>query len=492
MKRRPELAFLMLALGGCSLAPAYKVPEVPVAEQYQEHGAALGKSWVEAQPADHLPRDGWWKLYGDTQLDQLQQRLLANNTDLAAALAHYQQAQAYSMQARSGLFPQLGANANAQRDRQSDTRPLRGATSPAYYDSYTLGAELDYELDLWGRVRNTVEAGKDDALAAAADLASARLSLQAQLADNYIVLRGLDQQIQLLKDSVSAYEKALDLTKTRHGGGIASGLDVARAQTQLSSARSMWSQTLAQRAMVEHAIAVLVGESASRFSLAAETAVLPLPAVPVSLPSTLLQRRPDVAAAERRTAAANARIGVARAAYFPSLSLSALGGYQSAESAGLLTAPNRFWAIGPTSLLTIFDGGRRKAGVEAAKAATDEAGARYRGVVLAAFQQVEDNLAQLDNYGTARSDQKDAAEAAGHSLDLAMDRYKQGAVGYLDVVQAQTVSLDARRSLLDLDTRQLRASVQLVRALGGGWSTDQLVDAGRKSAAPTPESQGAR
>lgn len=472
---------IVAALSGCSLAPAYKVPDVPVAEQYQEHGDALGKSWVQAQPSDQLSRDGWWKLYGDARLDDLQQRLLANNTDLAAALAHYQQAQAFSAQARAGLFPQIGASANGQRQRQSDTKPLRGATSPAIYDSYTVGAEIDYEVDLWGRVRNTVESGRDDALAAAADLASARLSLQAQLADNYIVLRGLDQQIKLLDESIHAYEKALELTQTRHSGGIASGLDVARAQTQLSSAKSMWSQTRAQRDMTEHAIAVLVGESASTFHLAADTQGIPLPAVPVTVPSTLLQRRPDIAAAERRTAAANARIGVARAAYFPSLGLTAAGGFQSAEYAGLLTSPNRFWAVGPTFLLNVFDGGRRKAGVEGAKAALDEAGARYRGVVLTAFQQVEDNLAQLDHYSVARGDQKDAADAAQHSLDLAMDRYRQGAVGYLDVVQAQTTALDAQRTLLDLDTRQLRASVQLVRAMGGGWSTQELTEIAQRS-----------
>ncbi|WP_266159540.1 efflux transporter outer membrane subunit [Dyella silvatica] len=482
--RKPEFALLLaigLGLGGCSLAPTYQAPKVPLADQYQQHGSALDKTWVPAQPADQLPRDGWWSLYSDTQLDQLQQRLLANNADLAAALAHYQQAQAFSAQARAGLFPQISANGNGQRDRESDTKPLRGATSPAIYDSYTLGAEVDYELDLWGRVRNTVTAGKDDALAAAADLASARLSLQAQLADNYIVLRGLDQQIQLLQQSMDAYQKALQLTQTRHGGGIASGLDVARAQTQLSSAKSLWSQTLASRELIEHAIAVLVGESASQFKLAVETKVIPLPSIPASMPSTLLQRRPDIAAAERRTAAANARIGVARAAFFPSVNLSALGGYQSAEYAGLLTAPNRFWAIGPSLLLTVFDGGRRKAGVEAAKAATEEAGAHYRGVVLSAFQQVEDNLAQLDHIGTAQVDQKDASAAAQRSLDLAMDRYREGAVGYLDVVQAQTAALEAQRSLLDLETRQLRASVQLIRALGGGWSAEQLAQAGQAS-----------
>jgi NodT family efflux transporter outer membrane factor (OMF) lipoprotein len=479
--RKRELALLLavgVTLAGCSLAPAYKVPEVPVAASYQDSGP-----WQPAQPSDQLPRDHWWQLYHEPRLDQLQLRLLVNNADLAAALAHYRQAQAFNLQTRSALFPQVGATGNGQRDRESDTKPLRGATSPANYDSYTVGAEIDYELDLWGRVRNTVEAGKDDTLAAAADLASAQLSLQAQLADSYIRLRGLDQQIALLQQSIDAYQKALQLTRTRHAGGIASGLDVASAQTQLSSAKSLWSQAQAQRTLIMDAIAVLVGDSAAQFSMTAQTAAIDLPQVPASVPSTLLQRRPDIAAAERRVAAANARIGVARAAYFPSLTLSAQGGFQSAAYAGLLSLPNRFWVIGPTLFETIFDGGRRKAGVAAARAATDEAGAHYRGVVLNAFAQVEDNLAQLDHVGLALTDQKDAADAAQHSVDLAMDRYKQGAVSYLDVVQAQTVALTARRSLLELDTQRLRASVQLIRALGGGWSIDQL--ASRKDSATT-------
>jgi NodT family efflux transporter outer membrane factor (OMF) lipoprotein len=449
-----------------------------VAASYQDSGP-----WQPAQPSDQLPRDHWWQLYHEPRLDQLQLRLLVNNADLAAALAHYRQAQAFNLQTRSALFPQVGATGNGQRDRESDTKPLRGATSPANYDSYTVGAEIDYELDLWGRVRNTVEAGKDDTLAAAADLASAQLSLQAQLADSYIRLRGLDQQIALLQQSIDAYQKALQLTRTRHAGGIASGLDVASAQTQLSSAKSLWSQAQAQRTLIMDAIAVLVGDSAAQFSMTAQTAAIDLPQVPASVPSTLLQRRPDIAAAERRVAAANARIGVARAAYFPSLTLSAQGGFQSAAYAGLLSLPNRFWVIGPTLFETIFDGGRRKAGVAAARAATDEAGAHYRGVVLNAFAQVEDHLAQLDHVGLALTDQKDAADAAQHSVDLAMDRYKQGAVSYLDVVQAQTVALTARRSLLELDTQRLRASVQLIRALGGGWSIDQL--ASRKDSATT-------
>lgn len=481
--RKPEFAALLatvVALAGCSLAPAYKVPAVPLAASYRDT-----RLWQPAQPSDRLPRDRWWRLYHDARLDQLQQRLLVGNADLAAALAHYRQAQAFDQQARSALFPTIGANASGQRDHQSDTRPLRGAltgpnASPADYDSFSAGASLDYELDLWGRVRNTVEAGRDDTLAAAADLASAQLSLQAQLADHYIQLRGIDQQVALLQQSIDAFGKALQLTRTLHDGGIVSGLDVARAQAQLSSARSLRSQTLAQRALVQDAIAVLIGDSADQFTLPVQTAELPLPQVPLGVPTTLLQRRPDIAAAERRVAAANARIGIARAAYFPSLTLGAQGGFQSAHYPGLLTAPNQFWSIGPSLFETIFDGGRRKAGVRAARAATDEAGARYRSVVLNAFAQVEDNLAQIDHLGVARIDQHEAAEAAQRAVDLAMARYRQGAVGYLDVVQAQTTALDARRSLLGLDTQQLRASVQLIRALGGGWMNSQLAGAAKR------------
>ncbi|GLQ97864.1 efflux transporter outer membrane subunit [Dyella mobilis] len=463
-------AAVAAALSGCSLAPAYKTPATPQASAYRDVGP-----WISAVPSDQLPRDSWWKLYDDDQLDQLQASLLANNTDLAAALAHYQQAQAYSAQARSELFPQIGAGAVGQRQRQSATAPpLRNPAAPSDYDSYTVGVQASYEVDLWGQVRNTVEAGRDNALAAQADLASAQLSLQAQLVDTYVQLRGYDQQIALLQQTIEAYGKALKLTQTLHAGGIVSGLDVSRAQTQLSDARSQWSQALAQRALMQDQIAVLVGENASTFTLPAQTTAIPVPVVPVGVPSGLLQRRPDVAAAERRVAAANAGIGVARAAWFPSLTLNAQGGFQSTGWANLFTAPNRIWALGPQLAYDLFDGGYRKASVNAAKAKTDEAGATYRGVVLTAFQQVQDNLALLDHLGTAGVNQKDASDAAQHALDLSMTQYKHGAVSYLDVVQAQTVALQEQRGLLQLDTQRLRASVQLIRALGGGWSTDQL------------------
>ncbi len=460
---------IAVALSGCSLAPAYKAPATPEAQAYREMGP-----WVTAQPSDQLPRDNWWQLYGDAQLDQLQTKLLASNATLAAALAHYTQAQAFSAEAHSELFPQIGAGAAGTRQRQSTTAPLRDANAGDVYNSYNAGLQGSYEVDLWGSVRNTVAEGRDNALAAKADLASAQLSLQAELADSYMQLRGLDQQIALLQQTIQAYERALKLTQTLHAGGIVSGLDVSRAQTQLSDARSQWSQTVAQRVLMQDTIAVLVGENAANFSLPVQTVAIPLPVVPVGMPSTLLQRRPDVAAAERRVAADNAGIGVARAAWFPSLTLAAQGGFQSSKWANLITAPNRVWTLGPELALDVFDGGYRKATIEAAKAKTDEAGATYRGVVLGAFRQVQDNLALLDNLGTASTNQKDASDAAQHALDLSMTQYKHGAVSYLDVVQAQTVALQEQRGLLQLDTQRLRASVQLIRAMGGGWSTEQL------------------
>jgi NodT family efflux transporter outer membrane factor (OMF) lipoprotein len=299
-----------------------------------------------------------------------------------------------------------------------------------------------------------------------------QLSLEISLADNYVRLRGLDQQTQLLSDTVKAFAHALQLTQTLHGGGLVSGLDVSRAETQVSSAKSQLAQNLGQIALIEHAIAVLVGASASEFTVAQETASIRLPVIPAGVPSTLLQRRPDIAAAERRVAEANAKIGVARAAFYPSIILSAQGGLQSTVYSELFRAPNFFWAIGPQLAQYIFDGGLRQAQLDAAKAATDEAGSRYRGVVLSAFQQIEDELALLSDLGDALQQQRDASHSAQRSVDIALNRYKHGTVGYLDVVQAQTAQLDAQLGVLDIQTRQLSANVQLIKALGGGWEVD--------------------
>lgn len=462
------LTLLALLLGGCSFAPPLVVPEIsPAVGEFKEE-----KLWVPAQPADSLPRDAWWMLYGDAELDALQKRLIANSPDLAAALARYQQAIAFNAQIRAALFPTIDASADAQRIRQSEKRPLRvlGPNSPDLYNDFSLGVEANYELDLWGRIRNQVSSAAASERAAQADLESARLSLQAQLADYYLTLRGLDQENSLLNDTVTAYAKALDMTRTRHDGGIASGLDVARAQTQYDTARSQASQTLAARALIEHAIAALVGEPASTFAIAPQRTEIRLPNVPAGMPSTLLQRRPDIAAAQRRIEAANAQIGVARAAYFPSVMLGAVFGYQSSDSGDFIKAPNRFWAIGPSLVLSLFDAGRRQAEVARTEAALDELGADYRSVALAAFQQVEDNLALLKHYHTALEAEQSAAAAAQRSLDFATSRYREGAISYLEVVSSQTAALNAQRSALDINTRQLRASVQLIRALGGGWS----------------------
>jgi NodT family efflux transporter outer membrane factor (OMF) lipoprotein len=463
---RALVAALGLALGGCSFAPPLQVPEVPLAAAYKEEAP-----WTRAKPADELPRDAWWTLYGDAQLDALQARLVKGSPDLAAALARYEQAKAFTDQLRSGLYPLIGGAANAQRIRQSESRPLRvlGATSPDVYSSRTLGVQIDYEFDLWGRIRNQIASGSASEQAAQADLESARLSLQAQLADSYIALRGLDREIALFTDTVAAYRKALDLTQSRHGGGLASGLDVSRAQTTLDVARSQEAQQAAQRAVVEHAIAALIGESPSQFALAPSLDPINLPSIPTGVPSALLQRRPDIAAAQRRIMAANANIGVARAAYFPAITLSGNAGYQDSGTGSFITAPNLFWAIGPSLVMALFDAGRRDAQVAQARAVLDENGARYRGVVLGAFQEVEDNLALLHHYRTAAEAERSAVESAQRSLDFATSRYRDGAASYLEVVTSQAAALQTQREALDLDTRQQRASVQLIRALGGGW-----------------------
>ncbi|MFM0339774.1 efflux transporter outer membrane subunit [Paraburkholderia fungorum] len=458
-----------VALAACSLAPHYEVPDVPVAAQYQTQGP-----WSAASPADQLDRAGWWKLYQEPELDDLEQRLVANNPDLRAAFFHYGQAEAYIRQVSSQLYPQVAAGGNVQRERESDTRPLRSATGPTDYNSATLGLQVDYEVDLWGRVRDSVAASKDEGQAAKADLASTQLSLEIELARSYIDMRGLDQQIQLIEGTDEAYQKALDLTRNRHGAGIVSGLDVARASNQLSAAESDLTQVRAKRALLEHAIAVLVGASPSDFRIEASTHPIQLPVVPVGVPSALLQRRPDVAAAERRTAEANARIGVARAAYFPSLTLSASGGVQSSVLADLLSAPSSYWAIGPSLAVYLLDGGKRRAQLDSAKDATAEAGARYRSVVLASFRQVEDDLSLLSDLGTATAQQQDAATAADTSVNLSLARYRRGAVSYLDVVEAQSAALVSERSVIQLRTQQLDANVDLVRALGGGWTRDDL------------------
>jgi NodT family efflux transporter outer membrane factor (OMF) lipoprotein len=457
------LATLLLQ-GACSLAPPLKVPEVPATPAYKELG-----NWTPAQPADRLPRDSWWNLYDTPEIGALEQQVIAGNPSLAAAVANYSAAKAQEAQARAGLYPSVDANAGVSRAKESQHAPLIGPTTPHYYDDNTVGGTVSYELDLWGRIRNEVAAGAANAAAAAADLENARLSLLAELVDDYIQLRGLDRDGAILKDTVEAYAHALSLTQQRHRVGIAAGLDVAQAETQLATARSQAAQVLAQRAVLEHAIAALLGVSPSGFSIEPAIVVVKLPPIPTDVPSTLLQRRPDIAAAQRRMEAANANIGVARAAYFPSLNLGAQGGFQSTSFANWLGAPSSFWAIGPNALVNVFDGGLRRAQVAQARAQFDVSAANYRSVVIAAFQQVEDSLADLNHYYDAAQQEKAAVDSAQRTVNLSMALYVQGAADYLTVTTSQTALLQAELEALDLDTLQLRASVALVRALGGGW-----------------------
>ena len=465
---------LTLLLASCSLAPPLKTPDIPTADAYKELGP-----WTRAQPADRLPRDSWWMLYENAELNELETRLIAGNPTLAAALANYAQARALADQARAGLFPTLGVNAGVGRNRESTNAPLRGPTTPTYYNANTLGGSVSYELDLWGQIRNEVAAGEANAAASAADLENARLSLIAQLAGDYIQLRSLDRDSAILDETVDAYTRALSLTEQRHGAGIAPGLDVSQAQTQLDAARSQAAQTLAQRALMEHAIAALLGVSASTFSIKPAIVAITLPQIPSGVPATLLERRPDIAAAQRRMIAANADIGVARAAYFPTLTLGAQGGFQSTGFSNWLSAPSSFWAIGPNALLSVFDGGLRRAQVAQARAEFDASAANYRGTVVTAFQQVEDSLATLDHYHDATLDEKAAVDAAQRTLDFAMALYKQGATDYLTVVTSQTALLQTQLESLNLDTLQLSASVNLILALGGGWEDSTGVQNGK-------------
>jgi NodT family efflux transporter outer membrane factor (OMF) lipoprotein len=455
---------LPLLLAGCSFAPAYHPPHAETTARFKEAGP-----WRPAQPADARIEADWWRQFGDPTLDRLEAQVAASNPTLAVALARYDAARGLLTQAQAAQLPDVGVSADLTRNRQSDDRPLRSAAQPTYYGAHTIEAQFGFELDLWGRVRNLVAAGKAEAEASGDDLAEIRLSLQAELARQYFALRGYDRQIAVLSQTVDAFAQADHLTRRRVSGGVASELDAARSGTLLAEARAQLADTQSLRAQAEHDVATLVGENPSVFALAAEQIDLRIPDVPSGLPSTLIERRPDIAAAERRMFAANAQIGVARAAFFPAIRLGGGIGYQATELSSLITAPNTLWSIGASSLLPLFDGGRRRGTLAVAHARWSETTASYRGQVLKAFQEVEDNLASLRYLQTQLVAEQDAVSQATAGEKLSLSKYSKGAAIYLDVVTAQTTALRTRLALIGLETRHLQTSARLMTSLGGGW-----------------------
>jgi len=455
------LAVALVLLDGCMVGPKYVRPSVATPAAYKEAG-----DWKVAQPQDAVKRGQWWEIFGDARLSALASQINISNQNVLVAEAQFRQARALVQQARAALFPTVTGAATATRSGAG----VHSANVGGVGNEYNLALDATWDTDVWGRLRGTVAANVASAQASAGDLESARLSAQSQLALNYFQLRVLDAQQQLLDDTVAAYQKTLDLTVNRYNSGVAGQVDVVEAQTQLESTRAQAIDVGVQRAQLEHAIAILIGKPPAEFSIAREPLNFAMPSIPSSLPSELLERRPDIAAAERRVAAANAQIGVAKAAFFPTLSLTGTGGFQSSEFAGWLTTPSRIWAIGPSILQTIFDAGLRRALTDQAIAAYDGNVATYRQTVLGAFQQVEDNLAALRILEQEAKVQDEAVNAARRSVVLTLNQYKGGIVSYLNVVTVQAAQLANERTAVTIQGQRLAAAVTLVTALGGGWT----------------------
>ena len=474
-------AGLAALTGGCVVGPDYARPPVVTPEAYKENAG-----WKVAEPRDDVLRGTWWQLFGDPTLDALEEQVSRGNQDLQVAEATYRQARALVRQARAAYFPTVTAGVGYARSRQSDTLGSpsgssssstggRGKTiSNQPVSTFQLPIEVAWTPDFWGRVRRAVESGRASAQASAGDLETARLSFQAELAQDYFQLRMLDAQKRLLDDTVAAFTTALQLTQNRRASGVASRVDVVQAETQLKTTQALAIDVGVARAQTEHAIALLLGQPASTFSLPVAPLATTPPPIPVGVPSALLERRPDIAAAERRMAAANAQIGIAVAAYYPTVTLSFSGGLESSSVSQWFTWPSRFFSVGPSITETVYDGGLRRAQTLEARAAYDASVAAYRQTVLTAFQGVEDNLAALRILEEEARVQDEAVQAAQESVTLTTNQYKAGVVSYLNVITVQTIALNDEITAVQLHGRRMAAAVLLIQALGGGWTADEL------------------
>jgi NodT family efflux transporter outer membrane factor (OMF) lipoprotein len=471
---------ICLALAACTVGPNYVRPSAPVPEAFKESAG-----WKIATPADGKLVQAWWQLFNDPQLSALEEQVVISNQNVLAAEAQVRQARALVQQARAGYYPTLTVGASATRSQRgissssvSGTGAVTGSGSGVQNSTeYSLPFDLSWEADVWGRIRRTVEANRDSAQASEADLAAALLSAQTELAQDYFLLRVQDAQKELLDATVASFQKALDLTRNRYQSGVAAKSDLLQAETQLKTTRAQAIDLGVQRAQLEHAIALLIGKPASSFSLPAAPFSAVFPQIPAGVPSQLLERRPDIAAAERRMAAANAQIGVAQAAYYPRVSLSASAGLQAASLANWFTWPSRFWALGPLISETLFDGGLRRAQTEQVRAAYDQTVANYRQTVLTGFQEVEDNLAALRVLEAEAQAQEDAVQSSMQTLAVSLNQYRAGIISYISVTVAQSTELGNRRTAVGILGRRLTSSVLLIKALGGGWDSSARSDA---------------
>lgn len=466
---------MALLLAGCSVGPKYTRPSVPTAPAYSEQAPASFKEangWQTAQPGDAVLRGKWWEIFGDEQLNALEEQVGQANQTLKVSEANFRQARTLIQYNRAGLYPTVSAQPGVSSNRVSGNNPT--GDQGYQYGLFNLPVSVSWDLDFWGRIRRTIANAREQFQASAADLENTKLQLQTELAVDYFEAHGLDAEKQLLQQNVEAYQKAFQLTENRFEGGIAAKAEVEQARTQLDQTQAQDIDVDAARAQYDHAIAVLVGRDPEEFHIPVSALKRTPPSIPVGLPSQLLQRRPDIASAERQVAAANEQVGIAQAAFWPDLMITATGGLQAGSIINWFTFPSRFWSVGPELTQTIFDAGRRRAQLEGARANYDATVANYRQTALTAFQEVEDNLSTLRILEHESAVQHEATMAAERSVELSINRYKGGLITYLDVITAQTIALTNERTEVDLLRRRMDASVTLIKALGGGWNSNQL------------------